>query len=260
MKKIYSIHNTKIKNLKKKIKKNFFLVEGLREFNMAVKGGFKPLEIFIFKKIFTEFNLLKKYKNIFIIEKKIFKKLAYRDNSDGIIALFKEKKINNLKNINNVHNNIIILILDGLEKPGNIGAILRIAESIKFYMIILCNIKTYIFNSNIIRCSLGSVFTNNIIIDKTDSIISWIKKNKIQIFVSGLCKKSENLYKINFSRYKKISIVFGSENKGVSKIWINNSDKIINIPMFGKIDSLNVSNAMSIISYEIVRQKMYIKN
>ncbi|WP_185873408.1 TrmH family RNA methyltransferase [Blattabacterium cuenoti] len=260
-KKIYSINNTKIKNLKKKIKRNFFIVEGLREFNMAIKGGFSPLEIFICKNIFSKFGIIKKYNNIYIIKKKIFKKLAYRDNYDGIITLFKEKKINKIKdvNYNKINKNIFILVLDGLEKPGNIGAILRVAESIKFCLVILCNIKTYIFNSNVIRCSLGSVFTNNIVIDNVDSIINWIKKNEIQIFVSGFNNKSENLYNIDFSFHKKISIVIGSENKGVSKIWINNCNKIINIPMFGNIDSLNVSNAMSIISYEIIRQKIYKK-
>ncbi|WP_238785157.1 TrmH family RNA methyltransferase [Blattabacterium cuenoti] len=228
---------------------------------MAIKGGFTPIKIFIYEKIFLKFNLIKTYENIlFSISRNIFEKLVYRKNSDGIIVLFKEKQLHRLKTINfnnnkNLYN--LIIILDGIEKPGNLGAMLRIANSIGVKMIILCNMKTYIFNSNVIRNSLGSVFTNKIIIEKIDFVIHWLKKNNIKIIVSGLQENSENLYNVDFSSIYDFSIVFGSENKGVSNIWMNNAYKIIKIPMFGDIDSLNVNSAMSIITYEIIRQKLF---
>ncbi|AGW86257.1 (guanosine-2'-O-)-methyltransferase [Blattabacterium sp. (Nauphoeta cinerea)] len=268
MKKIYSSQNTEIKDLikiyRKKNYMNTFLVEGIKEFKMAIKGNFYPQKIFICEKIFHEYDMVQSFHSItFIISMKIFKKLAYRNNSGGILALFKEKKyMNQLKNIKLVHHySSLILILDGIEKPGNIGAMLRIADAADIHMIILCNMKTYMYNSNIIRCSLGSIFTRNIFLEKIESVICWLQQNKIQIITTGFCrhKKAINLYHIQFYHYKNIAIVFGSENKGVSNIWLKKANKIITIPMFGNVDSLNVSTAMSIVIYEIIRQKKYIK-
>ncbi|WP_185863364.1 TrmH family RNA methyltransferase [Blattabacterium cuenoti] len=268
MKKIYSSQNTEIKYLikiyRKKNYQNIFLVEGIREFKMAIKGNFLPKKIFICEKIFNEYDVIQSFHSItFIISMKIFKKLAYRDNSGGILVLFKEKKyMNQLKNIKLVNRcSSLILILDGIEKPGNIGAMLRIADAVGIHIIILCNMKTYMYNSNIIRCSLGSIFTRNIFLEKIESVMCWLQKNKIQIMTTGFSRhiQAKNLYHIQFYHYKNIALVFGSENKGVSNIWLKKANRIITIPMFGNVDSLNVSTAMSVIIYEIIRQKKYIK-
>ncbi|WP_238784416.1 TrmH family RNA methyltransferase [Blattabacterium cuenoti] len=226
---------------------------------MAIKGNFSPKKIFICEKIFYEYNIIQSFRPItYFINKKIFNKLAYRDNSGGIIACFIENTLTKLEDIK-ITNNFFIIILDGVEKPGNIGSMLRTAESVNISFIILCNIKTYIYNSNVIRCSLGSVFTIKIFIEKIESVIYWLKKNKIKIVVTGFHKhgKAINLYQTKLN-YSKLAIIFGSENKGISNVWLNIANKIITIPMFGNIDSLNVSNAMSIIIYEIFRQRNYI--
>ncbi|WP_185871757.1 RNA methyltransferase [Blattabacterium cuenoti] len=264
MKKIYSIQNTKIKDLikiyQKKNSMNLFFVEGIKEFEMAIKGDYFPIRIFICEKIFYKYNMIQSFHSItFVINMKIFKKLAYRENSGGIIALFKEKKyINQLKNIKVSNNNSsIILILDGIEKPGNIGAMLRIADATNIRIVILCNVKTYVYHSNIIRCSLGCIFTRQIFLEKIESIMYWLNKNKIKIITTGFHKhkKTIDLYRTQFTNYNNIAIVFGSESEGVSNIWLKKADQIITIPMFGCIDSLNVSNAMAIIIYEMIRQK-----
>ncbi|ACX83763.1 (guanosine-2'-O-)-methyltransferase [Blattabacterium sp. (Periplaneta americana) str. BPLAN] len=258
MENIYGIHCHKIKNLRKIYKKSsrkIFFVEGIKEFEMAIKGNFFPIEIFICKKIFHKYNLIKSFNHIvFFISIKAFKKLAYRENSGGIIALFKRKNLERLENIK-IYKNPFILILDGIEKPGNLGSMLRIADAVGVHFIILCNIKTYIYNPNIIRCSLGSVFTNKILIEKKKSIISWLQKKKIEIVVTGFHEKAIQLYRTKFS--SRLAIVLGSENKGVSPIWLNIAHKIVTIPMFGDMDSLNVSNAMSIMIYEVLRQRNY---
>ncbi|WP_185860008.1 RNA methyltransferase [Blattabacterium cuenoti] len=255
---IYGTRSHKIRNLIKNYKKSsskIFFVEGIKEFEMAIRGNYFPMEIFICKKIFHKYNLIKSFNHIvFFISIKAFKKLAYRENSGGIIALFKRKNFERLENIK-IHKNPFILILDGIEKPGNLGAMLRIADAVGIHFIILCNIKTYIYNPNIIRCSLGSVFTNKILIEETDYITYWLQKQKIEIVVTGFHETSIQLYRTLFS--SRLAIVLGSENKGVSSIWLNVAHKIITIPMFGDIDSLNVSNAMSIIIYEVLRQRNY---
>ncbi|WP_185873953.1 RNA methyltransferase [Blattabacterium cuenoti] len=256
MKKIYSLRNIKIKYLiYKRYDKKIFLVEGVKEFEMAIKGNFSPIEIFICKKIFNQYDIIKPFNHLVIfISFKIFKKLAYRKNSGGIISLFKEKIFNKIKHIK-IPKNPFILILDGIEKPGNLGSILRTADAVGVHLIILCNMKTYIFNKNVIRCSLGSVFTKKIFIEETNSIISWLKEKKITILVLGFHKKSIQLYNTKIT--SNLAIVLGSEKKGASNIWFKNADKIITIPMFGQIDSLNVSNALSIILYEGIRQRKY---
>ncbi|WP_185869157.1 RNA methyltransferase [Blattabacterium cuenoti] len=261
--KIQSLQNTKIKDLIKVYKNknsiNGFIVEGIKEFDMAIKGNFSPKKIFICKKIFHEYNMIESYHSItFLISLEIFKKLAYRENSGGIIAFFKEKFISNQLKNEKIINDSLILILDGIEKPGNIGAILRIADATGIHFIILCNMKTYIYNSNIIRCSLGSVFTRKIFIEKIESVFLWLKKNKVKIVSTGFYhhKKAKNLYRTKLN-YSKLAVVFGSENKGISNFWLKKSKKIITIPMFGSVDSLNVSHAMSVIIYEIVRQRNY---
>ncbi|WP_185866129.1 TrmH family RNA methyltransferase [Blattabacterium cuenoti] len=262
MRRIHSLQNTKIKDLIKIYKKknyvNEFVIEGIKEFEMAIKGNFFPKRIFICEKIFHEYGMIESYHTItFLISMKIFKRLAYRKNSGGIIALFREKSDHKLKN-EKIIDNFLILILDGIEKPGNIGAILRTADAAGVRIIILCNMKTYIYNSNIIRCSLGSVFTRTIFIEKIESIISWLQENKIKIVVTGFYnhKKAKNLYETKLS-YSTLAIVFGSENKGISNIWLKKANEIITIPMFGNVDSLNVSHAVSIIIYEMIRRKTY---
>ncbi|WP_185853452.1 TrmH family RNA methyltransferase, partial [Blattabacterium cuenoti] len=233
---------------------------GIKEFEMAIKGNFFPKKIFVCEKIFHEYGMIQSYHSItFLISMKIFKKLAYRKNSGGIIALFREESIDNKKLKNEkITDNSLILILDGIEKPGNIGAILRTADAAGIHIIILCNMKTYIYNSNVIRCSLGSVFTRIIFIEKIESTISWLQENKVKIIVTGFYnqKKAKNLYKTKLT-YSNLAIVFGSENKGISNIWLEKANEIITIPMFGNVDSLNVSHAMSIIIYEMIRQRNY---
>ncbi|MDR1804944.1 MAG: RNA methyltransferase [Flavobacteriales bacterium] len=244
----------KLIKINKKNNKKIFLVEGIKEFEMAIKGNFFPIEIFICKNIFHQYNMIKSFNDIVcFINIKAFQKFSCRKNSGGIIALFKKEVSNNLRNIK-VPKNPFILVLDGIEKPGNLGSILRTADAAGVHFIILCNTKTYIFNPNVIRCSLGCVFTKKIFVEEIKSIIAWLQENKIEIAVTGFHKKkSIELYQTQFSSH--LAIVLGSESKGVSKIWLKIAHKIITIPMFGNIDSMNVSNATSIIIYEVIRQR-----
>ncbi|WP_185855616.1 TrmH family RNA methyltransferase [Blattabacterium cuenoti] len=262
MKKIESMQNAKIKDLKKNLKKRnkYFIVEGLREFKFAINNKFFPIRIFICNDVFHKYNnyIIESYRDItYYINMKIFKKLAYRENSGGIIALFKDKPLYDLYEVELTDKNSLILILDGIEKPGNLGAMLRTANALGLKIIILSNMKTYIFNPNVIRCSLGCIFNRNVFyIKNIKSVIHWLKENNINIIVTGFHKKSYNLFKYKFP-YSRIAVIFGSEKNGVSNIWFKIANKILKIPMFGNIDSLNVSNAMSIILYEIIRQKNY---
>ncbi|MGX7638240.1 TrmH family RNA methyltransferase [Candidatus Karelsulcia muelleri] len=147
--------------------------------------------------------------------------------------------------------------MENLEKPGNIGAILRTASAIGADAVFFCDEKIDLYNPNIVRSSLGSVFNNNIAISNTKSIISWLKKKQIKIFTTSVRESAQRLYNINFKNIP-LAIVIGQENKGLSKVWFKEASDIIQIPIKNKyIDSLNVSNATAIILFEIYRQKCF---
>ncbi|UOQ32967.1 23S rRNA (guanosine-2'-O-)-methyltransferase RlmB [Candidatus Karelsulcia muelleri] len=149
------------------------------------------------------------------------------------------------------------MILENLEKPGNIGAILRTASAIGVDAVFFCDEKIDLYNPNIVRSSLGSVFNNNIAISNTKSIISWLKKKQIKIFPTSVRESAQRLYNINFKNIP-LAIVIGQEKKGLSKVWFKEASDIIQIPIKNKyIDSLNVSNATAIILFEIYRQKCF---
>ncbi|WP_247003863.1 TrmH family RNA methyltransferase [Candidatus Karelsulcia muelleri] len=147
--------------------------------------------------------------------------------------------------------------MENLEKPGNIGAILRTASAIGVDAVFFCDEKIDLYNPNIVRSSLGSVFNNNIAISNTKSIISWLKKKQIKIFPTSVRESAQRLYNINFKNIP-LAIVIGQEKKGLSKVWFKEASDIIQIPIKNKyIDSLNVSNATAIILFEIYRQKCF---
>lgn len=261
--KILSLDNKKIKNLLKLQKKSryrkiksMFVIEGIKEFKMAISTLYQIEEIFICPEIFNikYFYLLNKYK-ITKISEKIFKKISYRKTSGGLIAISKIKKFF-LEKIN-ITTKSIILILDKIEKPGNLGSILRSVDAAGIDTVILSDPKTDIFNPNVIRSSIGAVFNINIVIETYKNIIPWLLKNKIKIITTAFEKKSKNIFEINFQKIFAIAIIFGSENKGLSNHWIKIKNENIKIPMTGKIDSLNISTALAIIIFEIIRQRFY---
>ncbi|WP_185882512.1 TrmH family RNA methyltransferase [Blattabacterium cuenoti] len=253
------VRNIKIKKLIKiyKQNKNFFFVEGIMEFTMAIKGNYIPNKIFICKDIFDHYKIIQSFHSIIIfISLKIFQKIAYRKNSGGIIGLFKKLILKKLRNITPPKNSLSV-ILDGIEKPGNLGSIFRTADSAGVHFIICCDLQTSIFNPNVIRCSLGSVFTKHIMIEDKQSILNWLKEHNIEIIATSTNVNkytTTHLYETYFS--SSLAIVLGSETKGLSQFWLQKSNKIMKIPMFGFIDSLNVSNVFSIIIYEIIRRKI----
>ncbi|WGH25560.1 MAG: RNA methyltransferase [Candidatus Shikimatogenerans bostrichidophilus] len=236
---------------KERYKKKKIIVEGFNEVHMALKSKFILNNLIISKNIFKgdKKKFLKFKKFIIYVSKFIYNKIAYRKNNQGIIGIFKIKKKIFLKEKYNK-----FLILENIEKPGNLGSIIRSLESVKIIdCIIIVNYKD-LYNPNIIRASLGCVFIYPIFILSFKKILKIIKKKKIYLFGTSINKKkSTYLYKINFNK-KKFGIIFGNEHNGISKIWYKYINKFINIPMFGRINSLNVSVSVSIIVYEILRQ------
>ncbi|XZQ50808.1 MAG: TrmH family RNA methyltransferase [Candidatus Karelsulcia muelleri] len=227
---------------------------------MALKANYIPEYIFLYKKIYKYEFISNFFRKKFFISYQIYKKISFRKKTGGIIASFFKKKFY-IKKIK-INLTTFLLVLEGIEKPGNLGAILRTTEAAGIDAVLLCNNTIDIFNPNVIRSSLGAVFTNNITIDNYENIILWLKTKKIKIIstsVKNNIKNIKNIYNLKLEN-KSLAIVIGAESKGLSENWFKSSNIIINIPMKGKIDSLNVSTSTAIILFEIIRQKKRIIN
>ena len=263
IRKITSVTNSEIKEYSKLLKKSksrretkLFLIEGRRELNIAIKNNYSIKKI-MFNPALIDINEVKKRAGDEIecieVNQNVYNKISYRSSTEGIIALAEEKN-HKLEKLKFKSTTPIIMVLDGIEKPGNIGALLRTFDAAKVDAVFIVNRKTDLYNPNIIRSSIGCLFSNQIILSNTKETIDFLNKTKIKILSTSLTA-SKQYQKINYKQ--ACAIVLGSEDKGISKEWYSQSNELIYIPMEGHIDSLNVSNSGAIIIYEAKRQRNF---
>ncbi|GAA4238861.1 RNA methyltransferase [Postechiella marina] len=260
---ITSIQNPFIKQLsqlkdKSRIRKKeqTFLIEGLREIELAIKGNYDIETILFYADLFSEDqlnNLVNKDVNVIEISKEVYQKLAYRDTTEGVLAIAKSKQ-HHIYNLEFKTKTPLILIAEAPEKPGNIGAILRTADAANVDAVIIANPKTDLYNPNIIRSSVGCIFTNQIATGTTTEIIDFLKLKNINIYCAIL-QESVTYHSQDFT--KPTAIVVGTEATGLSNEWRINSTQNIIIPMQGEIDSMNVSVAAGILIFEAKRQRNF---
>lgn len=256
--KIESLQNPQIKNLLKLQQKSrerkssgLFVAEGLQENRLALDSGFEAVKFFIADGIYHS-NLDTQTAEIVFVSNQLFEKIAYRGTTGGIIGLykFKESKIDTVQ----LSENPLIVILESVEKPGNLGAVLRSCDGAGVDLLIVCDPLTDFFNPNIIRSSVGTVFTMPLIAEEKEKTLNWLKENNIRVFSTFLRDETISLYDADLK--SGCAIVLGTEAVGLSDFWADNSDRLIKIPMMGKVDSLNVSNAAAICMYEALRQRL----
>ncbi|MBK7095820.1 MAG: RNA methyltransferase [Saprospiraceae bacterium] len=265
--KITSIHNQKILALRKLYKSNerkhseVFIAEGKKEVERGLMAGFEAVSVYyssdIIDKISLE-NIVSKIRNkaeFTDLDKSVYEKIAYRDNTEGIIALFR-KKVHVLEDISVGYNDIFV-ILEAIEKPGNLGAILRSSNAAGVKAIILTETKVDQYHPNVIRSSLGAVFEIPVIITSNSKVLEWLKIHNIKAYSAALPSYA-SIFQLDLRG--NISLVFGAESDGLSDFWIKSSDEIFTIPMKGIIDSLNVSVSVAISLYEAVRQGRILSN
>lgn len=264
MKSITSIQNSFIKDILKlqekpreRKKHGLFIVEGKREISLAVKGTFEITTLLFCEDYIStkELNSFKtKETEVISVSKDVYKKLAYRESTEGIIAVLKSKN-HNLNNIKFKNAFPLILIAESPEKPGNIGALLRTADAANIDAVFIANPKTDLYNANIIRSSVGCLFTNQIATGTSEEIIEFLKEKDISIYSATL----QNSNEYHLENYTSASaIVVGTEATGLTQIWRDNATQNINIPMQGTIDSMNVSVAAAIILFEAKRQRNFL--
>ena len=260
MKQISSVQNPFIKQLiqlqdKAKVRKQLglFVIEGQREIELAIKGGYEVETLLFCPELSGKAEKLKIQiaEDLKIeVSKDVYQKIAYRDTTEGIIAIAKSKplQLSDLK----VGKNPLILVAEGLEKPGNLGALLRTADAANIDAVIIANPKSDMYNPNIVRSSVGCLFTRQIAVATSEEAIAFLKENNINIYCATL-QDSATYHTQNYN--EPSALVVGTEATGITEIWRQNATKNINIPMQGVIDSMNVSVAAAILVFEAKRQR-----
>ena len=263
-KQISSLQNPLVKQVTQLIEKSrerrktgLFVIEGQREIRLALKGGYRFHKVLFCSEIISEEELAEVTENLDTsveligISSEVYAKLAYRTTTEGIIALAEAKDLS-LANLNLKEKAPLILVAEAPEKPGNIGALLRTADAANLDAVIIANPKTDLYNPNILRSSVGCLFTNSVATGTTSEIIEFLKGKSVKIYCAAL-EASMNYTDCDFT--KAGAIVVGTEATGLSSEWLESSDQNIIIPMQGEIDSMNVSVAAGILIFEAKRQR-----
>lgn len=265
---ITSAQNPKVKELlalqeksKERRKKGLFVVEGRRELLHCIEAEFEPHTLFICRDILSdkdfdkilgaiEENFCGSTYPIIEISQQLYDKVAYRGGTEGIIAEMhcKELSLEGLK----MKENPLVVILESVEKPGNLGAVLRSADASGVDAVIVCDPLTDMYNPNLIRSSIGAIFTVPVATASSEDTIAWLKSKGIKIYTAQL-QDSEWYYDTDMKG--GTAIVMGTEATGLTNIWRKAADAHIKIPMLGRLDSLNVSVSAAILMFEAVRQR-----
>lgn len=262
MKIISSVQNPLIKQLLKlqeksreRRKSGLFIIEGLREISLAQKGNYQIQSVLFVPELISqqEIQQITNSSEYIEISKDVYQKLAYRDTTEGCIAVVTTKDFS-LQNIHFQNNTPLILIAEAPEKPGNIGALLRTADAANVDAVFIADPKTDLYNPNIIRSSVGCLFTNQIATGTSQELIDFLQQQHINIYSTTL--QNSNIY-TQEDYTKATAIVVGTEATGLTEIWRTAATQNINIPMQGAIDSMNVSVAAAIVIFEAKRQREF---
>ncbi len=259
MKKITSIQNPFVKTLlqwqekaKARRQSGQFLIEGIREAGMAIKGGYAIETILFYPEICTEETAHQIAPDAELIEinKEVFEKIAYRESTEGIIAVAKSRSLT-LESLQ-LPENPLILVAEAPEKPGNIGALLRTADAAKVDAVIIADPRGDLYNPNIVRSSVGCLFTNPIATGTTNEVISFLNAKGISIYCATL---QDSVVYDQCDFRQPTALVVGTEATGLTQAWRDAARQNIIIPMQGEIDSMNVSVAAAILIFEAKRQR-----
>lgn len=238
-----------------------FLIEGYRELFYASQESQKIQTLFICKELFLGPNedklihhLEKQGAKIISCPEAVFKKISYRERPDGLLAVAPQQKktlidlSNHLKEIKNP----FIIVAQSIEKPGNLGTILRSADASGAAGVIICDRCTDIYNPNVVRASTGTLFTLPVIEATSDEVFVFLQDHGFEI--AAATPSATDIF-TSVDLTKKIAIAVGTEQYGLTDTWLKKANIQVKIPMMGKADSLNVSSATTLLLYEALRQR-----
>ncbi len=260
---IQSTQNQRIKDAVKlrqrsgRDKQSQFVIDGLREIQQALEGGADLVSAFVCDELSqsgfqqqTIARLKAAGVPLSTVSKSVWEKLTFGDRDDGVLAIGRVHKTD-WAAIPQVACPLIV-VLESIEKPGNIGAVLRTADAAGITAVILAEPSTDVFNPNTIRASLGAVFRVPIVTGSNSEVADWFAQSAIQPFVARL---DGSIDYASVDLTAPTALVLGNEAVGVSSFWRTDNFQAIRLPMLGQVDSLNVSNAAAILMYESIRQR-----
>lgn len=265
--KITSAQNQHIKDVVKLAKhterneRRVTTMEGLREITRALAYGIVPTEAYVClelvkgdeaNRLLVQLQIFAQNRQtlFFAVTPEVFAKLAYRDNSDGFLLVipYLERTLAQLP----LSASPFLAVIEGVEKPGNLGAILRTADAAGVDGVIVCTGATDLYNPNVIRASLGTLFTVAVVEADTLETIDWLRQQQIQIVATT--PDAKTLYTA-VDMTGPVAIVMGSEAEGLGAAWLAAADKTVRIPMHGAADSLNLATSTALLLYEAIRQR-----
>tara|TARA_B100001250_G_C19752460_1_gene768442 strand:+ start:288 stop:1085 length:798 start_codon:yes stop_codon:yes gene_type:complete len=259
-KSITSLNNPELKFLislsKNKIRKSEkkSLAEGYRENNLLISSNYEIDTLYICEDLFVGDNnyalinaFNKKNIRIVTLSKKVFEAISYRDKPDGILSLFIQKNLSVVESVVNGP----VLVADQIEKPGNLGTMIRTAKSLGIENIVCCDEITDLYNPNVIRASIGHLFTMNLLSDTSSNILNLLTKNNYQIIL--LDPEADTLIN-NFEPKENFALVIGSEQYGISDKWKDTKSQSIKIESKNDVDSINASTAAAIAMWELTKE------
>jgi TrmH family RNA methyltransferase len=238
------------------------IVEGTREIGHALHAGIVPLEVYLCPELATgpanqlliarcEELARQRQTSLVTVTPAVFAKIAYREESGGLLLVipYVTQPLARLS----VAHAPFFTVIEGVEKPGNLGAILRTADAAGVDGVIVCAGATDVHNPNVVRASLGALFTVPLAEARTDAVIQWLQQQQIQIVAAS----PEGTQDYIVPDYRApVAVVMGSEAYGLAPVWLSAAQAVVRIPMYGAVDSLNLSAATAILLYEVVRQRM----
>jgi TrmH family RNA methyltransferase len=261
--KITSVQNPRVKQLVKlrdrrpRDEAGVFLVEGYREIRRALEKRVALQELYFAPEWFLGENepaLIAQAEaagaRVFELSKEAFAKVAYRERPDGLLAVAPQWK-RELAELT-LAANPFLLVVEAIEKPGNLGTILRSADAAGCDAVIVCDPVTDIFNPNVVRASTGVLFSVPLVVEESARVCAWLKEKRIRTVATT--PAAERIYS-DVDLRGPLAVVMGSEQYGLSDFWLKNADVPVRIPMAGQADSLNVAMATIITLFEAVRQR-----
>jgi RNA methyltransferase, TrmH family len=251
----------KLKERRDRDESGLFLIEGYRELSRALAGGVQIETLFICPELFLGSNepalidqIHQSGAKIITAPAHVFEKLSYRDRPDGLVAIAQQMKqeLDSLPALLKEERVPFFLVVEAIEKPGNLGTILRSADAAGVSAVIVCDRCTDIYNPNVVRSSVGTLFTLPVVEASGAETLAWLKERQIQVMAATPAAT------IEFTEAEltgPVAIAVGTEQLGLSPRWMQACDLQVRIPMHGIADSLNVATATTLLLYEVVRQR-----
>ena len=253
---ITSLQNPRVKQIvklrddkKTRKKAGLMLVEGYDEIQLALAAGHKPQTLLTSSELASR-QISGLSTETLTVSPPVFEKMSYRENPDGWLAVFPVPQVSfeDLK----VSDTPLVIVAESLEKPGNLGAILRTADAARVDAILLCDPGVDIWNPNVVRASRGTVFSIPVVEADNASALEWLRAQKLRVLAAT---PSADVLYTDVDLRVPIAIAVGAEDEGLTDFWMSNADVKVKIPMMGKVNSLNVSVSTALIVYEAVRQR-----